>query len=321
MKNRIQILLFFIFSIQGIAQNLVTNPSFETIDSCYGQPADIGFDVFEWSGCVGWSNPIGASSDLWCENPTIGNIEPPQLYLTYQYPRTGKKMAGILVNGGIIFNYREYIQNQLTQELQNQAYYDISFYISGNTQDCMLNQFGVKFLNSPLHDTSLLWLTEIIPDAVNDVSQMVYDTTGWQKISMSYKANGNEKFVIIGNFQDSLHMTYSMPCDTIFWGNLTLAGGYYLIDDVEISLSKELPSLPNVLTPNGDGINDFIWIDGINCEDWQCFILNRWGEKIIVLDKNQPIWVPDEETTGTYYYYLSSDNCGNEQHGFIQLVR
>ena len=67
-----------LFSISAIGQtNLVQNGSFEQIDSCFGDPSPLGFDVFQWSGCIGWSNPTYASSDLWCENPVFGNNTPP----------------------------------------------------------------------------------------------------------------------------------------------------------------------------------------------------------------------------------------------------
>ena len=82
MKYLVYILLFCFSTLK--AQNLITNPSFEDIDSCYGQPASYGFDVFKWSGCKGWSNPIKASSDLWCQNPIVGNITPPNI-ISYQY--------------------------------------------------------------------------------------------------------------------------------------------------------------------------------------------------------------------------------------------
>lgn len=321
MKHLVFILFFLLIVPYLNSQNLISNPSFEDIDSCYGQPAGIGFDVFEWSGCTGWSNPIGASSDLWCENPLVGNLTPPQMYISYQYPRSGQNMAGIIINDGIMFNYREYIQNELLQPLINNVVYDIKFYVSGNVQDCMVNQFGVKFLNAKLTDISLLWLTDIVPDVTSDPSQIEYDTLTWQKVKMQYKANGSEKYVIIGNFQDSLNMTYTLPCDTSFWGNLTLGGGYMLIDDVSISINQDLPDIPNVLTPNEDGVNDHLIINGLNCDDWECFIFNRFGIKVAVLNKENPNWYPLKEKDGVYFYIISSQSCDKEKHGFIQLIR
>jgi hypothetical protein len=229
LKNLVFILLLFLIPIVR-SQNLITNPSFEDIDSCYGQPAGIGFDVFEWSGCTGWSNPINASSDLWCENPIIGNQVPPFIPgVGYQVPRTGNNMSGIVVNGGVIISYREYIQNKLIATLENGIAYDIEFFISVNGSNCFSNKYGVKFYSTQFYDPSLLWFTNTAPDAESDEMTFSTDTSVWQKIEMKYTASGFENFVIIGNFQDSLSTTHTLPCDTSFWGGITLGGGYFLL--------------------------------------------------------------------------------------------
>jgi gliding motility-associated-like protein len=322
LKNLVFSIVVF-WGFVASSQNLITNPSFEEIDSCYGAPAGIGFDVFEWSGCKGWSNPIAASSDLYCQNPIVGNIIPPQLIATYQEPHSGENVAAILVNSGYPYNnYREYIQNELIQTLENGRLYDIEYFISGGEiLECMANQFGVKFFTTKYYDPNALWLTEYAPDAVNDIALFEYDTTTWQKVSMQYTANGTENFVIIGNFQDSLSMTYTLPCDTSFWNGLTLGGGYFLIDDVSITLSPACASIPNVFTPNGDGINDLFFATVQNCEDWQLYILNRWGTTLDVLDSNSSFWDGGNHPDGTYFYRLYGQECALEKQGFFQLVR
>lgn len=321
MKN----LVVFIFILWGhctFAQNLITNPSFEEIDSCYGQPSDIGDDVFEWSGCLGWSNPIAASSDLWCENPIVGNQSPPFIPgLAYQYPRTGENMAGILVNPGIIFNYREYIQNEMQSQLGQKVKYHIEFYVSANGYDCLTSQFGVKFFSDKYMSPSELWLTQLIPDAISDPANFVGDTSIWQKVEMEYVANGSEKFVVIGNFQDSLSMSYTLPCDTSFWGNLTLGGGYFLIDDVSIVEMPVFASIPNVFTPNNDGVNDLFEFEVVNCDRWEMVILNRWGNQVAILDEQNPTWDGSDCTEGTYFYRVNGSNCNLEQQGYFQLIR
>jgi gliding motility-associated-like protein len=323
-KNQLKESLFIVlllYTFLGNAQNLVTNPGFEDIDSCYGQPADTGFDVFNWAGCKGWSNPIKSSSDLWCQNPIVGSIVPPQMYLTYQHPFEGNNMAGILLNGGVIFNWREYIQNALTDSLSVGVEYDISFYISGNTENCMTNQFGVKFFNQVYYEPDSMWLTHFQPDAVNSIDQVLFDTTIWQKLEMKYTAKGGESYVVIGNFQDSLSMSYTLPCDTSFWNGMTLGGGYFLIDNVVIERARPDAKIPNVFTPNGDGINDVFAISVSNCTDWELHILNRWGNSIAICTADNPEWVGLDANEGTYFYVLKSDTCDLNKHGFFQLIR
>lgn len=322
MKYFVYILLTFYLALPSRTQeNLITNGSFENIDSCYGSPAGIGFDVFEWSGCKGWSNPIASSSDLWCQNPIVGNVAPPSIGGYWQYPRSGENMAAILVNSGIIFNYREYIQNELKSTLESNSLYHIEFYVSGNLTMCSSSEFGVKFFSSKFSDQSSMWLTDLVPDAINDVSTYNLDTAIWQKIEMNYIANGTEKFVVIGNFQDSLNMTYVQPCDTSFWGNLTLSGDYFFIDNVSITKTAGYADVPNVFTPNSDGINDTFEFKVVNCDSWKMDIVNRWGNLVITLDPNESNWDGKGGSDGVYFYRLFSDECGMYQQGFVSLIR
>ncbi|MGB1318589.1 MAG: gliding motility-associated C-terminal domain-containing protein, partial [Flavobacteriales bacterium] len=79
--------------------------------------------------------------------------------------------------------------------------------------------------------------------------------------------------------------------------------------------------VPNVITPNGDGINDMFPIDPVandffpfkirNIYDFQGEVYNRWGEK--VYQWNQPLAGWDGRTTsglvlesGTYYYVITA---------------
>ncbi len=326
MKYLVNILIILLTLNVSAQENLITNGSFEEIDSCYGAPAGIGFDVFEWSGCIGWSNPIASSSDLWCQNPIVGNNVPPSLGAYWQYPKTGSNMASILINAGSLYSYREYIQNKLTSTLVPNTFYKVEFFVSGNTTSCSASEFGIKFFPSKLTDPSTLWLTDVIPDAINDISTYYIDTAIWQKIEMTYLANGSEKYVVIGNYQDSLSMTYVEPCDTSFWGNLTLAGDYFFIDDVSITKMAGFANIPNVFTPNNDGINDVFEFQVFNCSNWKMDIINRWGNRVISLDNTNTNW--DGTSTslmpvhdGVYFYKIYGEDCGMFQQGCISLIR
>ena len=321
MKYLVNILFILSFSPIWTQENLITNGSFEEIDSCYGAPADIGFDVFDWSGCKGWSNPIQSSSDLWCQNPIIGNNTPPSLGAFWQYPNTGHNMASILINAGGLYNYREYVQNELISTLEPNIYYQIEFYVSGSLTECSSSEFGVKFFNSKFNDPNALWLTGLEPDAVNDISKYYLDTAIWQKIEINYLANGTENFVVIGNYQDSLSLSYVQPCDTSFWGGLTLAGDYFFIDDVSIKKAPGFADIPNVFTPNNDGVNDIFEFQVYNCNSWKMEIINRWGNRVVSLDKTILTWDGTGCTDGVYFYNLYSEDCGMLKQGFISLIR
>ncbi|MHB8260763.1 MAG: gliding motility-associated C-terminal domain-containing protein [Bacteroidia bacterium] len=92
-------------------------------------------------------------------------------------------------------------------------------------------------------------------------------------------------------------------------------------------------TVPNIFTPNGDGINDTwqpIIQNPLSLLNYQCTMYDRWGTKVFDVGMLANAW--DGHTTsglacteGTYYYVLSyTDAKTNEQKqlkGFLELVR
>lgn len=322
MKYLVYILLFCFSTLK--AQNLITNPSFEEIDSCYGQPAEIGFDVFKWSGCKGWSNPIKSSTDLWCQNPIVGSLVPPNT-VSFQKPRTGENMVGLLINGGTIISYREFIQNEIIKPLESGKVYKLSFYYTlafGKESDfCPANQFGVYASDSEFKDSNAFWLSQITPNAVSDGSKFIDDTLNWSLCEIVFTASGGEKFLTIGNFQDSTNTTFNQPCDTSLWNGISYAGTYYYIDDFSLNEYFDF-EIPNVFTPNGDGVNDLVPFPKFGNSNNKIVVVNRWGNLVFESNGINPIWDgKDTEgkncTEGTYFYRINNTNIS----GFIQLIR
>lgn len=87
--------------------------------------------------------------------------------------------------------------------------------------------------------------------------------------------------------------------------------------------------IPNVFTPNEDGINDQFSISAVNITALNCTIYDRWGVKMAELKRIQEPWdgrttsgIPAEQ--GVYFYHFSAtgkDGKEYSEHGFIQLVR
>ncbi|MEO8762341.1 MAG: PKD domain-containing protein, partial [Bacteroidia bacterium] len=89
-------------------------------------------------------------------------------------------------------------------------------------------------------------------------------------------------------------------------------------------------TMPNVFTPNGDGINDYFIPNAHGLKTLDCTIYDRWGVKITDLDlSTQQYW--DGHTTaglacsdGTYFYTLKATDVNGKSYslkGFIQLIR
>jgi gliding motility-associated-like protein len=81
---------------------------------------------------------------------------------------------------------------------------------------------------------------------------------------------------------------------------------------------------PNVITPNGDGVNDLFEVVNVP-SNTQVIILNRWGNVVFTSDNYQNNWdgkdiSGGELIEGVYTYYYKTLN-GKSGHGFVHLVR
>lgn len=79
-------------------------------------------------------------------------------------------------------------------------------------------------------------------------------------------------------------------------------------------------SIPNVITPNGDGWNDAFYIGNITeFPDAHLIIYNRWGQKVFESFPYRNEWVPIDHPSGTYYYILTSEHFP-EMRGNVTLI-
>lgn len=85
-------------------------------------------------------------------------------------------------------------------------------------------------------------------------------------------------------------------------------------------------SIPNIFTPNGDGLND-CFITGIGTAYDGCFymiIYNRWGRKVFETEKSSDCWNglinnKRDADEGTYFYIIHIKE--DKYHGFFQLKK
>lgn len=84
-------------------------------------------------------------------------------------------------------------------------------------------------------------------------------------------------------------------------------------------------SIPNVFTPNGDGVNDVFFITSSGLTDFNLFIVNRWGE--LVFETNDPNQAWDGTVNGNkcsdgvYFYSLKAKQNTTDvvKHGHITI--
>lgn len=90
-----------------------------------------------------------------------------------------------------------------------------------------------------------------------------------------------------------------------------------------VNVIASLVNVPNVFTPNGDGINDVFRVQCFSIESFQGVILNRWGRKIYEWQDPAGGWDGringKYASPGTYYYIITAR--GREKSNPPKYVR
>jgi gliding motility-associated-like protein len=304
----------FPFSSKIDAQiNRISNGSFEEYDICptfYGTPSNQ-----QLQHSIGWQVPTVASSDYFNSCATIAsNVNVPYNILDYQMAFDGNCYAGFYLLAEQ--NYREYIQTKFNRPMIKGNNYEVRFWVSlAASSSRSISSIGAFLSDYQIQDYTTDANFHVIPQIENPAGNYIDDSIGWTLISGIYTALGNEQYITIGNFRDSADTDANPPGFQI---------AYYFIDDVQVISLSEEQLLPNVFTPNGDGINDYISFSDFGLEKVDCKIYDRWGNLVTRIDDIKGSWNGIGAEDGVYYYIIEGkelDQTEIYQKGFIQLLR
>ena len=202
MKNYYLLLCMSLLLVTGnisSAQNLVTNPGFETFTTC---PSALG----QLTLCTGWLNPTAGSPDYFnsCNTGTTVSV-PKNTYGNQAANGSSTGYAGFYVYNGSLSNNREYVQTALSSPLTAGQVYCVSFYVNlaGQSQYAVAN-IGAYFSATAVTSTTSTELA-FTPQVTNPASNVIKDTTNFTLISGKYTAAGGEQYITIGNFNNDLN--------------------------------------------------------------------------------------------------------------------
>lgn len=311
--NKTLFILLFISNF-GLAQNLVPNPSFEDTINCPNGVNSI-------SSVATWFNPTQASPDYYHFCGTSVNNGIPTNSWGYQYAQDGNAYVGIATywNDSLLPEYREYLEvNLISPLIANKTYYWCMWVSLLDSIDYATNNIGISLSNNiVLALSSQTILSNIV---YGNHTEIVIDNVNWTEINGKFTAFGGEEYLIIGNFFTDIQTSILQMQQNVTGG----PGGYYYIDNVYLGDSPCMKTeivIPNIFTPNRDGVNDFF---ELNFPFLKVEIFNRWGQKLFESTNNESFW--DGRTTngvdvseGTYYYLITTKE--ETYKGFVQVIR
>ncbi len=205
--------------------NFVPNPSFEETVSvpCYWNQG--GDDLSKW--LIDWSSPTETTPDLFSTKAKSTCYTHPKKHNKgKQYPHTGANMMGIKIYGlgGTDTYWHEYLQIPLKETLKKDSLYYVSIWVSVSARASKAaNNMGVALMNEAIDTRKRLPL--YITPVINQDKIIKPRIVGWKKVKGVFKAAGDEKYLLIGNFYgDESTLTQRIPGGK--------DGAYYYIDDV-----------------------------------------------------------------------------------------
>ncbi|WP_196888787.1 OmpA family protein [Aureivirga sp. CE67] len=205
MRTTLLFSLFLIGILNSIGQNLVKNPSFENTKECAHT-----LDMIQ-GNVENWTKGNLATPDLFnaCFKEGKENVGLINNFAGSQQAKSGQNYIGFIVlkDGG---NYREYIQGELIDTLEQHRKYRLSFYISSaESYNYSIKDLGVVFLEKPIIVPTNKIITK--PDIQRYSKKLHYkeinsdtfwdDQENWQKVTLEFIAEGYETFFVIGNFR------------------------------------------------------------------------------------------------------------------------
>jgi gliding motility-associated-like protein len=178
--------------------------------------------------------------------------------------------------------------------------------------------FGNLNASFTVNPTELNWGVplNVVNESTGGIGGII--NNNWTIGSVNFN-NQNPQFTYLtddaGNIIITLIVTDSLGC----------------VDSASVSIvvNTEL-EIPNVFTPNGDGVNDFFVFIANAYKEYEAVILNRWGNEVsrIYVVNDNYLWDGKSQNgelakEGVYFYQIQGilrDGTPRKDHGFVHLV-
>jgi len=210
--------------------NYVQNPSFElgpcTAINFQPQPPDF-WDTLRAGGGGGpeYCTP--------CSIYTLLTVPKNGYQPSFQIPKSGSRYC--FYTNYYSNDLREYIQNELRQNLKAGKNYCVTYHLSlMNESKYAITEFGAYFDNGSIK-TAYYGASTLTPQVKSPEGVLLTDTLGWITVQGSFTANGTEKYLTLGNFKTNAATTFSL----MGFGQRIVAD--YYVDDVSV-IESDLPA-------------------------------------------------------------------------------
>lgn len=240
MKKKYIIGAILSFAVLGTSfaqddENLVENPSFESTKGKLKRLKQV-------NKAVDWLSPTKLRADLFSTSAGGTEIGVPMNIYGKEDAADGENYAGI-----IAFTYRgkdprTYVFSQLKEKLEKGVRYCVSYKVSlADLSKYAINNLGAHLSKKPFevegkHDIVLGKKETVVKVSDNKIFEKRYS---WEKMCGEYIAQGGEKFITIGNFDETKNTKFLKLRKKKDFRGSQVPMAYYYIDDVQVKVVEE----------------------------------------------------------------------------------
>jgi OOP family OmpA-OmpF porin len=228
--RKIAFLSAFYTSVLG-AQNLVPNPSFEDYSQC-----PLIITQYKLEGLNDWFQPTMGSADYYNSCAKMP-CSVPENMLGKHEPRTGKGYVGIIcyLNAHKMNDYREYLEVPLKERMIKGHRYCVQLHVSlAQSSEYMTSNIDVLFSRFVVKSEDDKVLKQV-PQLRYQGEEPIREEGAWKEISWIYTAEGGERFMVIGNFNNDKHTVHKLVSKQDDYNfPVSLPEAYYYMDDVGV---------------------------------------------------------------------------------------
>lgn len=276
----------------------INNRELETQDNLFSilNPSSTAISNDQTLGLEGFVSSDFAGNLSWNTNSTntyyfpVGSSDVVTRYrpITIQPESSGLNTFTVRMNNTLADNYG-YFLGLHDEEISaaNENYFHSIERVSGTSNATV----GIAYL----------------PSEDGDWNSMAH----WKDDQVLWNSMGEGNVQTIGNYSSVAKVNWQFP---------DLYHPYVLTTIMEDLL------IPNVFTPNQDGVNDVYFVSGSGIEEFNMLIVNRWGNVVFQTDDIKASWDgtsggnPCQD--GTYFYTVNAKSSSKEykKQGHITLT-
>jgi len=190
--KKITVLILLFYSIT-VSSQYIADPSFEDYDTC-NSPGQLNLNS--------WYSPTYGTPD----NYTYTCYTPKDIYLeSSKTPYDYNGFIGLIIYDSLGPNSSEFIETSLINPLVQGKEYCISlFAVASSRSNFNLSNIHIGFREDSVFQGMAGKL--VVDTFYRLLSTPLKDTVNWTKLSTRFIANGNEKYLSIGNFDPPINL-------------------------------------------------------------------------------------------------------------------